>query len=204
MIHRLPARVLALVLAVAAVACSSSSAPTPAPAPAAAAKDAGGPAAKPSPSKAKASASPAVKKNDLRSAARGKTPPAGATPKGKQTKPTLNGATVPIAEAEVYVYEADVDGDGSENEVFWAHDEAEGATFVWFATKATCESGGSDETAAMVVEVQADGSGSWLLAADACDGTSGFVGCDFDAAGNDTTCGACEVTEHELACATES
>lgn len=141
-----------------------------------------------------------AKKGELRATAKNKTPPAGATSKGKQSSPTVDGVTVPISDVEVYELEEDIDGDGTEDAVYWARDDQKGATFVWASTAATCEDGSTDGTAAFIVEVKDDGTGTWLVGADGCEGAGVLMGCDFDADGNDTTCGTCVVDEEGYEC----
>lgn len=132
----------------------------------------------------------------------GDTPPADSKPAGKQSKPSVQGVVIPIVDVEVYTFDDDWNGDGSLDTVYWSHVDG-GSTFLWANGTVQCSDGLSDASAAFVMEVKADGSGSYMYAADGC-GWSNFYGCDLDAAGNETTCGSCAMDTSAIVCAAVS
>jgi hypothetical protein len=175
----------ALALGFLAIGCSSSSSPAPSGQQTPAAKD-GGTTTSAAP-KAKPRTTPktaAIKK------LAGQTPPSGAKSVGTKTNPQLGSITVPIQEVEVYVVAFDFDGNGSNEDVQWAYVES-GSTYLWLTGPMTCGDG-SGGAGGFLMEVKADGTGSYLFTFEGCS-SSDLFGCDFDAAGTETTCGACSV-----------
>lgn len=131
----------------------------------------------------------------------GAKPPAGATSKGRQTKPKVGALTLPLADTEVFTFEeAAFDEGGAASTINWAHLET-GATYLWASGSVTCEDGSTDSSAAFLMEVNADGTGTWLFSLPGCPAGDLF-GCDFDEAGEETTCGACALDGEALVCAT--
>ena len=144
---------------------------------------------------------PATTTSSLRSTRMG-TPPAGATMMGTMTRPTVgtNGPTVPVTDAVVYAFQADVFGTGLVT-VFFAYDGATMKSYFWASlTGVACENTGGTGDAVFMMEVKSDGSGSYILGVSGCTDELGAGGCEFDTNGNETTCGACAVSGQDIAC----
>jgi hypothetical protein len=133
----------------------------------------------------------------------GPKPPAGATSTGTQSSPKAGAVTVPITDVEVFTFEEEI-AEGSPAQRFdWAYVEGTG-TYLWTTGAVTCADGSTDETAAFLMEVKPDGSGTYLFSLPGCP-SSDLFGCDFDGEGTETTCGACVVDEAgSLTCAVTS
>jgi hypothetical protein len=170
--------------------CSSSaSSPSAPPKPDGGTADGGGGAARPK----------TKPKTTTLKAKAGSTPPAGAKSLGAQTKPKAGAVTVPITNVEVFTFEESF-GEGSPPETInWAYVEGTG-TYLWASGPVTCEDGSTDPAAAFLMEVKPDGTGTYLFSLPGCP-SGDLFGCEFDAAGNDTTCGACIVQDADLVCA---
>jgi hypothetical protein len=187
--YALAASVMALVLG--SVGCSISTAPPPSAGPGAADGDAG------TSSTAKSKPKTIPKTSALKQLA-GPTPPSGATSRGIQSRPALGMVSVPIEETEVFVLPIDFDGDGTEEQLHWAYAET-GTSFLWVVAPMTCADGTSDAAGGFLMAVNEDGTGTYLFTLEGCS-SSHLFGCDFDAAGNETTCGACSVEDDVLIC----
>lgn len=129
----------------------------------------------------------------------GPTPPSGAKSAGVQTKPKVGTTTVPITNVEVYTFEESFAADAPPDVVSWAYVEGVG-TYLWINGSVTCDDGSVDSNAGFLMEVLPDGTGSYLFSLPGCP-SSDLFGCDFDANGNETTCGACQVDGDALVCA---
>jgi hypothetical protein len=106
---------------------------------------------------------------------------------------------VPIQNTEVFLFQMDVDGDGTPENLFWAHVDG-GSTFLWYTGPITCGDGSVDGAGNFLIEVKAAGTGTFLFSLPNCP-AGDLYGCDFDGDGNPTTCGACAVQGPDLACA---
>ncbi len=169
--------------------CSSStSTGAPAKADAGPAADAGGTAARP---KTK------PKTSSLKSKA-GPTPPAGARSLGPMTQPKAGAVTVPITNVEVFTFTDSFADDGPAQPINYAYVEGTG-TYLWASGAVTCADGTTDAAAAFLMGVAPDGTGTYLFSLPGCP-SGDLFGCDFDAAGDDTTCGACSVQDDAIAC----
>jgi hypothetical protein len=159
------------------------------------------PASSTKPTTASAKARPQSKPNtsDLRSKARTGKPPEGAKSMGRQT-PRAGRLELPVGEVEVYTFSYDVFGDGTPDETYFARLD-DGTTYLWSVGPTDCGDGTVDPDGAFVLAVQPDGSGSYLFSLPAC-ANSDLFGCDFDATGTETTCGACAFEETVIACVT--
>ena len=170
--------------------CSSStSSSTPAKADAGPTADGGGTAARPRTK---------PKTSSLKSKA-GPTPPAGAKSVGPMTQPKAGAVTVPITNVEVFTFTDSFAEDGSSQTINYAYVEGKG-TYLWASGAVTCADGTTDSSAAFLMGVAPDGTGTYFFSLPGCPNGDLF-GCDFDAAGNDTTCGACAVQDDAIACA---
>jgi hypothetical protein len=130
--------------------------------------------------------------------------PATATSKGK----VMTKLTPPMAPAkapqistiqagddgdEEFAWQEDVDGDGTQDDVLEVVDDETGDIVLATAWSSPCDDG-SSLSAAFFITVHANGTGTYLFAADdVCGEGAALFGCDFDAAGNDTNCGSCTV-----------
>jgi hypothetical protein len=179
-------------------ACSSGTGSSPPSATAGTTKDGGGTASKSDGGTVKTASKPKTKPSmpKLTSLA-GATAPAGAKSQGKKSSPSAGGTTVPVNDAEVYLVLIDFDGDSSEDQLYWAH--VDGVTYLWAEGPVECEDGLTDGTGGFVAVVNEDGSGSYMFAVDECP-TQNLFGCDFDAEGVETVCGACAWNEAAIAC----
>lgn len=129
----------------------------------------------------------------------GPTPPAGATSKGRQTKPKAGALTLPLVDTEVFTFQEVLDEGGASTTINWARVET-GTTYLWASNSVTCDDGSTDPNAAFLMEVGPDGAGSWVFSLPGCPAGDLF-GCDFDEAGEETTCGACALDGEALVCA---
>lgn len=129
----------------------------------------------------------------------GKTPPAGARSTGARTKPMTGAIAVPITDTEVFTFEEAFDEGGAPTTVSWAYVAESGANYLWASGTVACPDGSPDPTAGFLMEVKADGTGTWLFSLPGC-ASGDLFGCDFDAAGTETTCGACTVKGELLVC----
>ncbi len=130
----------------------------------------------------------------------GSTPPAGAKSVGPMTQPKAGAVTVPITNVEVFTFEDTFADDGSAQTINWAYVEGKG-TYLWASGSVTCADGTTDSSAAFLMGVAPDGTGTYLFSLPGCPNGDLF-GCDFDASGNDTTCGVCSVQNDAIACVT--
>lgn len=128
----------------------------------------------------------------------GSKPPTGAKSQGTKSSPKVGGTTVPVQNVEVYLVAIDFDDDGSDDQLYWAHEN--GVTYLWAEGPIECADGLSDGTGGFIAVVKEDGSGSYMFAVDQCPEQNLF-GCDFDANGDETACGACAWNEAVLVCA---
>lgn len=136
----------------------------------------------------------------LRTTGRTGMPPAGATMVGMMSNPTVGstGVTVPVT-GVVYTFMADLTGSGTAVAVFFVYDATNMKAYFWSAFAGTCQNGGA-ATLDFLLEVNADGSGGYILGATGCSAETATGGCTFDASGNEGTCGACAVTATSFAC----
>jgi hypothetical protein len=150
-------------------------------------------------SKARPKATPKI---DALKDTAGAKPPAGARAEGKKTRPKAGTIEVPIEDVDVYTFRLDVDGSGVERDVEWAHPDG-GSTYLWARMPVECAAGPHNGDGFFLMEVQADGSGTYLYSIEGCP-SSDLFGCDFDANGDDTTCGLCSTDGVELVCSVTS
>ena len=128
----------------------------------------------------------------------GATPPAGARSLGSMTQPRAGAVAVPLTNVEVFTFEDTFADDGAAQTINWAYVEGKG-TYLWASTAVTCADGRTDPSAAFLIFVAPDGTGTYLFSLPGCPNGDLF-GCDFDQAGNDTACGACAVQDGAVAC----
>lgn len=124
--------------------------------------------------------------------------PDGATKKGKVDKPKVASTQIPVDDLDVYNFSEDVNGDGKDDKLSWAHVE-DGTTYIWGVIPVECDGKKKDTSGGFVLEVLEDGSGTWMLAADKCPAND-LYGCGFDENGDETTCGICSWEENHLVC----
>ncbi|MDB4941688.1 MAG: hypothetical protein JWP97_1222 [Labilithrix sp.] len=130
----------------------------------------------------------------------GSTPPAGARSAGPKTQPKAGAVTVPITNVEVYTFDDTFSDDGAAQTFEWAYVQGTG-TFLWTSGPVTCADGSTDPAGAFLMGVAPDGTGTYVFSLGGCP-SSDLFGCDFDAAGNETACGACQVQDDTIVCAT--
>jgi hypothetical protein len=133
-------------------------------------------------------------KDSVKGLAGSKTPPAGATSKGKQSKPKVGNVEIPIQDAEVYVVLLNVDDDADEEEVFWV--TAGDSTYVWVSSTVDCEDGNGKGEALVVFEQHGADFG-WLVAGDGCGWTDAY-GCS--TVGGNEVCGGCAWDDAAIVC----
>jgi hypothetical protein len=124
-----------------------------------------------------------------------KTAPAGATSKGKMTKPKVGNVEVPIVDVEVFVASVNIDSDGNSEELFWATNGT--SVFVWSAVVVPCSDGVGKGAESLVYATDGTDYG-WLVGGDGC-GWSNAYGCSSKAGGAEV-CGGCAWTEDAIAC----
>ena len=129
----------------------------------------------------------------------GAMPPTGATSTGAQTQPKAGAVTVPISNVEVFTYTDAFSDDSAAQPFLWAYVPDTG-TYLWTSGAVTCADGSVDSAGAFLMEVLPDGTGTYLFSLAGCP-TGDLFGCDFDASGNETTCGVCQVQDGALVCA---
>ncbi|MFO0624976.1 MAG: hypothetical protein U0325_05110 [Polyangiales bacterium] len=130
---------------------------------------------------------------------RGPTAPMGAMSTGMMSRPRVSPAstvTVPVMNTEVYQFSCTPEGATAPTTCSWAYDAATMRNYIWWTQPFACESTGANADAAVLLEINADGSGGFLLGS-AC-GDINLAGCQYDAAGTLTTCGACSLNESGL------
>lgn len=152
-------------------------------------RDAGGDAARRPPM----TTAPAVR------TVRGATAPMGATSMGMMSRPPIatgSTVTVPVNNAEVFQFQCMPEGVTSPIMCHWAYDSANMRNYIWWTQSTTCASTSAAADAAVLVEVNADGSGGFLLGSTCPD--INLAGCQFTATGDLGTCGACNVAESGL------
>ena len=95
---------------------------------------------------------------------------------------------------EAFVWQQDIDDDGTLDDCMEALDDETGDVLLACAPyKDTCEDG-SELSGAIFVLQHADGSGvEGFAAADVCGAGSGLFGCQFDASGEELGCGVCTI-----------
>ena len=179
-----------VVVPLAMLACSAETKPTPAPPKPAATGDGGKGTTTASKPKTKVTPKSLDK-------FKGTAPPDGAQSQGTKSSPKVANTVVPIVDVEVYVFAFDFDEDGTDNQLSWAH--FDGRTYLWSEGPIACDDALTDGTGAFVAEINADGTGAYLFSVDQCP-TNDLFGCEFDAAGNDTVCGACSWNDAVIAC----
>src|SRR5262245_21604810 len=122
------------------------------------------------------------------------TPPAGGHSMGMMSSPKAGNTTIPITNVEVYSFTANVDGDASGEELYWAYDGE--VVYVWGTIDLDCVDDDGTETGETGVAdfmLEADEYGwGWMVSTDAC-GYSTLYGCSDDGAGE--TCGGCDWDE---------
>jgi hypothetical protein len=141
--------------------------------------------------------------NMVKSYAMSSAPPSGATSMGMQAQPQAGGKALPIANVEVFVFQANVDSDPSPETMYWATDGT--ATYVWGATDLVCvddndQPTGESGTADFIMEVDSGGYG-WMVSTTSCGYTTLF-GCSNDGSGD--VCGGCDYNQDFIACVASS
>ena len=131
------------------------------------------------------------------------TPPTGATSMGMMSSPQQGKLTIPVQNVEVYVFTSDLDGNSSQDTLYWAADSS--AAYVWGSIALDCvdESGvatGETGTADFALASAESGYG-WMIATDAC-GYSTAFGCSGTSAA-DEVCGGCDWNGSFIACAAQ-
>lgn len=131
-----------------------------------------------------------------------KTPPPNGMPMGKMTNPRAGKVNVPIENADVYQFQANVSlrPDDAPEILFWAATET--AVYVWGQLDLVCVDEDDRETgetgvADFVFEADDQGYG-WLTSTDSCGYTTIF-GCSDDGGGE--VCGGCDFNEAFIVCA---
>jgi hypothetical protein len=134
-------------------------------------------------------------KDGIKSVAGSKTPPAGATSKGMQSKPKVGSIEIPIESAEVYVVLLNVDDDAEEEEVYWV---ASGDyVYVWVSATVDCADGNGSGEELLVYEQHGNEYG-WLVAGDGCGWTNAY-GCSGTISGPEV-CGGCAWDTTAIVC----
>ena len=130
------------------------------------------------------------------------TAPAGATSMGMMSSPHAGTTTIPITNAEVFVFTANVDGRGGDETLYWAN--GNGVIYVWGSIDLVCvdDAGaptGETGTADFVYSADTSGNYGWMTATDSC-GYTTYFGCSGSAGGGET-CGGCDWNNDFIACA---
>lgn len=131
--------------------------------------------------------------------------PANATPMGMRKQAGTGAFTISTEQPgdagdPFFAWQEDVDEDGTPNSCFSVEDDENKFVYAWCEGYAdTCDDG-SAVTATLFVVVEGDGAGSFGLAGSNVCGLGNIVGCEFDASGEITVCGACTAGGGELVC----
>lgn len=134
-----------------------------------------------------------------------KTPPTNGTSMGKMTSPKAGKVNIPIQDAEVFKFKANVSllPDEEPEDLFWAATAT--AVYVWGEIDLVCvdeddEETGEEGVAEFVFEATDEGYG-WLTTTDSCGYTTIF-GCSDDGSGE--VCGGCDFDDELIVCAASS
>ncbi|MGE0871032.1 MAG: hypothetical protein AB7P03_20880 [Kofleriaceae bacterium] len=134
--------------------------------------------------------------------------PPNATPMGSATSiaPPNGGPSVSTAQPgdtgdEMFCWQEDIDENGSDDDCCVIDDDETGSLVLACAPyEDTCDDG-EDLSAAILVIVHEDGSGTFALAgSDLCGSGADLIGCDFDSDGEVGACGACVIDGDDLIC----
>ena len=130
------------------------------------------------------------------------TPPAGGMSMGMMSQPKAGNQTIPITNAEVYIFTANVDDDATAETLYWAVDD--GVVYVWGAIDIVCiddDGAETGETGVAYFIYEADELGyGWMVSTDSC-GYSTLYGCSDDGGGE--VCGGCDFDDTAIVCVVE-
>ena len=139
--------------------------------------------------------------NAVASYAQSTTPPANAQSMGMKSNPQAGPTTIPITNVEVFVFTANVDGQGGDETLYWAATDT--MVYVWGQIDLYCvddngNATGETGTADFVYSADSQGGYGWMAATDSC-GYSTYFGCSADPGGAES-CGGCDWNQDFIAC----
>ena len=119
---------------------------------------------------------------------RGPNKPPGAVYLGRQQHPSVGDTSLPLENVEVYQFSVR-SRRGLLIPVNWTY-VPEGGTFMWGNAPLQCEDGSVISNGSYGMRIRDNGTGGYLLGSNRCE-TGQVFGCQFDAKGTETACGAC-------------
>ena len=128
---------------------------------------------------------------------RGPYPPRGAVYLGQEAQPMVGSVQLPLKNVGVFQFPVRTQRGDMAN-VNWSYSAGKG-TYMWASAPLQCADGSVLPNGSYAIRVRDNGSGGYLLGSNQCPVGQAF-GCEFNAQGVETTCGACAWNESELVC----